>query len=70
MAEAGGRFAQPHGDQLRLGNAVEQLGRRRHSPFLANQRHLEAFEDERLPHIFDSLSSAPNGLADLGVIPS
>jgi hypothetical protein len=70
MAEAGGRFAQPHGNQLRLGRSIEQLRRRRGLPFLANQRRLEAFENERLPHILDRLPPAPYCLADLGVIPS
>ena len=38
MAEAGGRFAQAQGDQLRLGRDVEQFRGRRRRPFLANQR--------------------------------
>jgi hypothetical protein len=70
MAEAGGRLAQPQSDQLRLGRAIEQLRRRRCRPFSANQRSLEAFHEERLPHVFDRPRSATDRLADLGVIPS
>ena len=70
MTEAGGRLAQPHRDQLRLGRSIEQLRRRRDFPFLANQRRLEAFENECLPHILDRLPPAIDCLADLGVIPS
>ena len=70
MTKAGGRFAQPHGDQLRLGCSIEQFRRRRGLPSLANQRRLEAFENERLPHVLDRLPPAPDCLADLGIIPS
>jgi hypothetical protein len=69
MTVAGGRLAQPHGDQFRLAGAVEQFRRRRRRPFLANQCPLEAFQDERLPHVLDGPRPAANRLADLGVIP-
>ena len=70
MAEAGGRLAQPLGDQFRLGRAIEQLRRRRCRPFLANQRSLEAFKDERLPHILDRLPPTSDRLTDFGIAPS
>jgi hypothetical protein len=70
MAEAGGRLAQAQGDQFRLAGAVEQLRRRRRRPFLANQRCLEAFQDERLPHVLDRPRPAPDHFTDLGVSPS
>src|SRR5437879_5123498 len=69
MAIAGGWLAQPQGDQLRLGGTVEQLRRWRRRPFLANQRPLEAFEDEGLPHVLDRSRPATDRLADLRVIP-
>ncbi len=69
MAEAGGRLAQAQGDQLGLGGTVESLRRRRCRPLLANQCPLEAFEDERLPHVFDRPRPTTNRLTDLRVIP-
>jgi hypothetical protein len=69
MAEAGGRLAQPHGDQLRLGGAIEQLRRWRCRAFSANQRTLKAFQDECLPHVLNRPRSTTDRLADLGVIP-
>jgi len=70
MTVAGGGLAQPQGDQLRLGRAVEPLRRWRGRPFLANQRRLEAFQDKCLPHVLDRPRPATDGFADLGVIPS
>lgn len=69
MAEAGGRLAQPQGDQFRLGSSVEQFRRWRRRPLLANQRPLEAFEDESLPHVLDRPRPTTDRLADPRVTP-
>ena len=64
------RLAQPHGDQLRFGLAIELARRGRFLAFLAFQSQFKAFRDQAFAEILDRLHAAVEGLGDLDIRPS